>query len=67
VQSADVGEKLGSMLAYLNLLTFIFVLLGTALFSIVTALTAENSLIVFAVMLIITLLSLMLFILKDRE
>ena len=66
VQSADVGEKLGSMLAYLNLLTFIFVLFGTALFSIVTALTAENSLVVFAVMLIITALSVFVFAL-DRK
>ena len=66
VQSADVGEKLGPMLAYLNLLTFIFVLFGTALFSIVTALTAENSLVVFAVMLIITALSVFVFAL-DRK
>ena len=67
VQSADIGRKLGSMLAYLNLLTFIFVLLGTAIFSIITMFTAQNSYVVFVVILIITLLSLMLFILKDRE
>ena len=67
VQSADIGRKLGSMLAYLNLLTFIFVLLGTAIFSIITMFTAQNSYVVFVVMLIITLLSLMLFVLKDRE
>lgn len=66
VQSADVGEKLGSMLAYLNLMTFIFVLLGTALFSIVTALTSENSIAVFFVMLIITVLSVFVFVL-DRK
>ena len=66
VQSADVGEKLGSMLAYLNLLTFIFVLFGTALFSIVTALSSENSLVVFFVMLIITILSVFVFVL-DRK
>jgi predicted MFS family arabinose efflux permease len=67
VQSADIGRKLGSMLAYLNLLTFIFVLIGTAIFSIVTAFTNQSSYAVFVVMLIITLLSLVLFILKDRE
>ncbi len=66
VQSADVGEKLGSMLAYLNLLTFIFVLFGTALFSIVTALTSENSIAVFFLMLIITILSVFVFVL-DRK
>ena len=67
VQSADIGRRLGGMLAYLNLLTFIFVLIGTAVFSIITALSAQNSYVVFAVMLIITILSLMLFVLKDRE
>jgi acyl-[acyl-carrier-protein]-phospholipid O-acyltransferase/long-chain-fatty-acid--[acyl-carrier-protein] ligase len=67
VQSADIGRKLGSMLAYLNLLTFIFVLIGTAIFSIVTAFTNQSSYAVFVVMLIITLLSLVLFVLKDRE
>ncbi len=63
VQSADVGEKLGSMLAYLNLLTFIFVLFGTALFSLVTALSSENSIMVFFVMLIIIVLSVFVFVL----
>ena len=67
VQSADIGRKLGSMLAYLNLLTFIFVLIGTVIFSIVTVFTNQSSCAVFVVMLIITLLSLVLFILKDRE
>jgi acyl-[acyl-carrier-protein]-phospholipid O-acyltransferase/long-chain-fatty-acid--[acyl-carrier-protein] ligase len=67
IQSANIGRKLGSILAYLNLLTFIFVLIGTAIFSVATALTGENSYVVFVVMLIITILSLMLFILKDRE
>ena len=66
IQSANIGHKLGSMLAYLNLLTFIFVLIGTAIFSVATVLTGENSYVVFLVMLIITILSLMLFILKDR-
>lgn len=66
VQSADIGRKLGSMMAYLNLLTFIFVLIGTMLFSLVTLLTQENSYMVFAVMLIITLLSLVVFVRKDR-
>ena len=66
VQSADVGEKLGSMLAYLNLLTFIFVLFGTALFSITTVLSSENSIVVFLVMLIIMALSLFAFVF-DRK
>ena len=67
VQSANIGRKLGSMLAYLNLLTFIFVLIGTAIFSIVTVFTNQNSYAVFVVMLIITILSFMPFVLKDIE
>ena len=66
VQGSAVGEKLGTVLAYLNLLTFIFVLIGTALFSIVTMLTAENSLTVFAVMLIITMLSVLVFVERGK-
>ena len=62
VQSADIGRKLGSMLAYLNLLTFIFVLIGTAIFSLITGFTNQNSYAVFAVMLIITLLSSIIFV-----
>ncbi|MEG2071362.1 MAG: MFS transporter, partial [Bacteroidales bacterium] len=57
IQKSDIGRKLGDMMAYLNLLTFIFVLIGTALFSITTLLTHENSLAVFAVILIVVLLS----------
>ena len=66
VQGSAVGEKLGTVLAYLNLLTFIFVLIGTALFSIVTMLTAENSLAVFAVMLIITMLGVLVFVERGK-
>ena len=62
VQSADIGHKLGSMLAFLNLLTFIFVLIGTAVFSAITALSNQNSYVVFVVMLIITILSAIVFV-----
>ena len=67
VQGADIGRKLGTMMAYLNLLTFIFVFIGTVIFSVVTALTAQNSYVVFIVMLIITLLSLIFFIFEAKE
>ena len=66
VQSVNIGHKLGSMLAYLNLLTFIFVLIGTAIFSIITMFSDQNSYAVFVVMLIITILSVGLFIFKKR-
>ena len=67
VQGADIGRKLGMMMAYLNLLTFIFVLIGTVIFSVVTVFTAQNSYVVFIVMLIITLLSLIFFIFEAKE
>ncbi len=67
VQEANIGRKLGTMMAYLNLLTFIFVLIGTVIFSVVTVLTNQNSYIVFIMMLIITLLSLLVFVLKAKE
>ncbi|MEI6555445.1 MAG: hypothetical protein WCL70_07650 [Paludibacter sp.] len=38
------------MIAYLNLVTFIFVLLGTLLFSLTAHFTSENSFAVFGVM-----------------
>ena len=66
VQSADIGYRLGGMLAYLNLLTFIFVLIGTAIFSVITALTAQNSYAVFVVMLIITILSIFVFVKQGK-
>ena len=67
VQGADIGRKLGTMMAYLNLLTFIFVLIGTIIFSVVTLFTAQNSYVVFIVMLIITLLSLIFFIFEAKK
>ena len=66
VQSVDIGHRLGGMLAYLNLLTFIFVLIGTAIFSVITALTAQNSYVVFVVMLIITILSVFVFVKQGK-
>lgn len=47
IQKADTGQKNGDMLAYMNLMTFIFVLLGSLLFFAVTQLTEENSIAVF--------------------
>ncbi len=66
VQGANIGRKLGTMMAYLNLLTFIFVLIGTAIFSVVTSFTAQNSYVVFVVMLIITGLGLVVFLFDKK-
>jgi MFS family permease len=66
LQQSDIGRKLGDMIAYLNLLTFIFVLIGTALFSVGTWLTNENSFVIFALILIINSLTMIGFIAHDK-
>lgn len=48
IQNAGLGRKVGDIFGYLNLITFMLVLTGTALFSGITYLTEENSHIVFA-------------------
>jgi len=59
VQNADIGRKLGDMIGYLNFVTFIFVLIGTALFSVTSLLTNDNSLAVFGVILAVCLVMLL--------
>jgi len=51
VQNAPLGRRLGDMIGYLNFVTFLFVLIGTGLFSVTNLLTHDNSLAVFAVIL----------------
>ncbi len=67
LQKSDVGRKLGDMVGYLNLVTFIFVLLGTLLFSLITYFTAENSYAVFASIALICIISLLYFALENRQ
>ena len=67
LQKSNLGRKLGDMIAYLNLVTFIFVLLGTFLFSITTFFTSENSFVVFGVILTICLLVSIYFLAKSPE
>jgi acyl-[acyl-carrier-protein]-phospholipid O-acyltransferase/long-chain-fatty-acid--[acyl-carrier-protein] ligase len=55
LQNANLGRKLGDMIGYLNLITFIFVLFGTLLFSITTHFTSDNTFGVFGILLIICL------------
>ncbi len=64
VQKANIGRKSGDMLAYMNLVTFVFVLLGSVIFSVSTYFSNENSLIVFAVIVGICIASLICFSLK---
>jgi len=51
LQNANLGRKLGAMIGYLNLVTFVLVLFGTFLFSITTHFTNDNSFTVFGVIL----------------
>lgn len=53
VQKAEIGRRLGDMMAYLNLITFIFLLVGTAMFSAITAMSNENSSYVFIALAIV--------------
>jgi acyl-[acyl-carrier-protein]-phospholipid O-acyltransferase/long-chain-fatty-acid--[acyl-carrier-protein] ligase len=55
IQQANIGRKLGDMLAYMNFVTFIFVLIGALIFSMVTYLSNENSIAVFAAILVLCL------------
>lgn len=67
VQHANLGRKLGDMIAYLNLVNFVFVLIGTGLFSLTTYLTNDSSLAVFAVILVACSLTLVYFLLRHPE
>ena len=62
IQKAPIGNKLASVLAYVNLLTFIFVLIGAVIFSISTSLTNENSYIIFGIIAILCIISIPLYI-----
>jgi acyl-[acyl-carrier-protein]-phospholipid O-acyltransferase/long-chain-fatty-acid--[acyl-carrier-protein] ligase len=63
IQKADTGRKLGDVLAYMNLMIFIFVLVGSIIFSITTFLSGENSLVVFGVIVGICFFTLIYFLL----
>ena len=64
IQKTDIGRKSGNMLAYMNLVTFVFVLFGSLVFSVATHFSHENSLVVFAVIIAICLLTLLYFLIK---
>lgn len=65
IQQSGVGRKLGNMVAYLNLVTFIFVLIGTFLFWLVTFISNENSFVVFGSILSVCILVTAYFIFKS--
>jgi len=55
IQQANIGRKLGDMLAYMNFVTFLFVLIGALIFSGITYVSNENSIAVFAAILVLCL------------
>jgi hypothetical protein len=67
LQNSNLDRKLGDMIGYLNLVTFIFVLLGTLFFFLTTYFTSENSFAVFGVILVICLLVSTYFLRKSPE
>lgn len=66
LQQSNVGRKLGDMVAYLNLVTFIFVLIGTFIFWQGTYLTNENSFVIFGLILSVCILGTLYFIFKTK-
>jgi len=67
LQNSNLGRKLGDMIGYLNLITFVFVLTGTLFFSLTTWLTSENSFAVFGVILAICIFVTLYFFKKSKE
>jgi len=57
IQKSKSGRKLGDLIAYLNLSTFIFVTLGTFIFWLITYFTNQNSQLVFAVLWVICIIT----------
>ena len=53
IQQAEAGRQLGQLLAYMNLMIFVFVLLASVLFSGINYFFYENSLLIFFVILFI--------------
>lgn len=67
VQHAELGRRRGEVIAYLNMANFLFILIGTAFFSLTTALTNENSYAVFVVMIALSLMVLAPFVYELRK
>jgi acyl-[acyl-carrier-protein]-phospholipid O-acyltransferase/long-chain-fatty-acid--[acyl-carrier-protein] ligase len=59
IQRVDIGRKSGEMLAYMNFVIFIFILIGSAIFSIITYLSHESSIAVFVTIFVLCLITLL--------
>lgn len=67
IQHANLGRKLGAMIGYLNFVNFVFILIGTGLFSLTTILTNDSSHAVFVVIMVCCLLTGAYFYLRHPE
>jgi hypothetical protein len=67
VQQANTGRKLGNLLAYMNLVIFIFVLFGAGIFAITTQFISDNSIVVFSVITGICGITLLYFLMKFSQ
>ena len=67
IQQAPIGAKISDMFAYTNLITFVFLVFGTALFSLLTAISNENAYVVFGVLLLICITILIFVVIKLRQ
>ena len=61
IQQADAGRKLGQLLAYMNLMIFVFVLIASVLFSVTTLITNDNSFVVFGLIASISVLTILVY------
>ncbi len=66
LQNSNLGRKLGDMIAYLNLVTFVLILGGSVLFSATMALSNNNSFVVFGLIFIICIIVALYYIRKDK-
>ena len=64
IQQENLGRKIGNVIAYLNMVTFFFILVSTLLFSATTLLSNENSYAVFGVMTAVCIVVLLYFVFR---
>ncbi|OJX88934.1 MAG: hypothetical protein BGP01_01135 [Paludibacter sp. 47-17] len=53
IQQSEAGRQAGQLLAYMNIMVFVFVLAGTLLFSLLNLVSKDNSYLVFFVLLLL--------------
>lgn len=67
IQKAALGHDLGKIIGFLNIITFLFILIGSGIFSLLTGLSNENSYVVFLGIVIFTLILFLYFSLISKD